>query len=530
MPPDEQTALFNWIKANVVPPAEPTWDKQGVMTMKVPKINKSNFGRWIAFAPLSMQAPYAIGDVERTYKLFQYLHPQVAITMQAPYDRERRLLPHLISAEKRGIRVDRMLLLHYHQQLSMALYDADYDIRAYLHAPGLNIDSSDDLADALDAQGLISHWETPQGVVFPVTGAVGVSAAEINPFTNGDAPADTTQFTRSMSKGALSRCCTDAWLVNILRYRGAADTMLNMFVKPWLRKTEGMADPRLHTTWHQVIGVDANGARTGRIASTDPNLANVPNPNETLPPSAKYAALPSLRKVLLPEIGHVWLSADYSQQELRLTAHYEDGVMQHAYRTNPQVDLHLFAQELVLQRTGRSVPRKHIKNIAFASIYGAGLPKLAMMMGVTEQEAEEIREAYFLALPGLRKLIQDIKVHVGRNGFIRSLGGRRLLVEPPSMEKGRIKTFDFKMPNKLIQGSAADMTKEAIVQFCENGGSNYFMSQVYDEINVSVPKETALQWAHHLVNCMVNALPIDVPILVDVEVGSSWGDLMEWKL
>jgi DNA polymerase-1 len=298
-----------------------------------------------------------------------------------------------------------------------------------------------------------------------------------------------------------------------------------VFVTPWLALSA--KDGRLHTEWHQIRGTEKNGTRTGRIASANPNLANVPNPNETPPPFG-LMPLPSMRQALLPEEGCLWISADYSQQELRITAHYENGLMKDAYNKDAALDLHAFAQELIKTRVGKVVSRKHVKNVAFASIYGAGIPKLARMMGVTDYEAEEIRTAYFDALPGLKKLIRAVIQRTREQGYVPSLGGRRLSVEPPAVDRknGRLREFDYKQANKLIQGSAADMTKEAIALYCESGGSNYFLSQVYDEINISVPYAHVEEQAAVLRACMVNAMPLSVPILVDIEVGPNWHDLL----
>jgi len=115
-------------------------------------------------------------------------------------------------------------------------------------------------------------------------------------------------------------------------------------------------------------------------------------------------------------------------------------------------------------------------------------------------------------------------------GHVLSLGGRLLTVEKPKKVKGRDRTFDYKQTNKLIQGSAADQTKEAIVQFCERGGSQYFLTQVYDEINISVPASEVEAWAQMLKQCMVNALPLNVPTAVDFEVGHNWHELFPMEV
>lgn len=514
MPPVQQDAVRDWILANI----------KGA--------TKKNFGAFIAFCPVALVGPYAISDVDRTWRLFKFFAPPVSANMPVAYNREKRLLPHLVSAERRGLRVDRLLLRMWQRDLTAALARCDELICVRLNDLNLNLDSDDALADALQREDLVTHWETPDGIPFPcgVPGVNTTASEELNPFADPNEIVVVTEAkppTRSMSKGALKRCCIDKDLVGQLAYRTAAATMLRTFVEPWLIHSE--KDGRLHTQWHQVRGVDKNGTRTGRIASSDPNLANVPNPNETPPPFG-LPKLPSLRKALLPEEGCVWISLDYSQQELRITAHYEDGQMKMAYQRDPKLDLHAFAQELIRRMVNKVIPRKHIKNVAFASIYGAGIPKLARMMEVSEDEAEEVRDAYFAALPGLGQLIHNVKMVTRQRGFVISLGGRLMPVEPTKWVKGRERAYDYKQTNKLIQGSAADQTKEAIASFCESGGSGYFMLQVYDEINISVPKEHAEYWACVLRDCMLKALPLSVPVLVESKVGSTWGDLMPMVL
>jgi DNA polymerase-1 len=509
MPPEERDEVREWILANIKEAKKSTW------------------GAFIAFAPVALVGPYAIGDVDRTWRLFNFMAQEVFDTMPAPYNRERRLLPHLVAAERRGIRVDRELLKSWEVTLTGALHHCDQQIKAKLNAPELEIDSDKDLAFALDRENLMTHWETPDGVPFAAV-AKEMPLTVAQPFGGGEAVVVVEEkLTRSVSKDALARCCTDKDLVQQLAYRNAAATMLRVFVKPWLEKSE--KDGRLHTEWHQVRGTDKNGTRTGRIASANPNLANVPNPNETPPPFG-LTPLPSMREALLPEEGCLWISADYSQQELRITAHYENGLMKDAYIADPSRDLHAYAQELIKTRVGKIVSRKHVKNVAFASIYGAGIPKLARMMGVSDTEAEEIRDAYFDALPGLKKLIRAVAKRTTEQKYVPSLGGRRLSVEPPVVDKGRLRSFDYKQTNKLIQGSAADMTKESIALYCESGGSNYFLSQVYDEINISVPYDRVEEQAALLRACMINAIPLSVPMLVDIEVGPNWHDLTPLEL
>lgn len=506
--PDERDAVRDWVLANVA------------------GSNKKTFGAHISKAPVALVGPYAIGDVDRTFALFKRLAPPVLEAQGAAYTREKRLLPHLLAAERRGIRVDRPLLEQWRVRLDSVVEAADKVIRAGLNAPTLNVDSNDELAAALQAAGQVTHWETTDGMVLELDGTPRTpTAALLRPpisFATASPEPTAAPGKRSMAKDVLVRIIKDRHLSRLLVYRNSAATMLRTFVDAWLALSA--ADGRLHTKWHQVRGVSANGTKTGRIASSNPNLANVPNPANIEIPTG-WPALPSLREALLPEEGEVWVSADYSQQELRIAAHFEDGEIQAAYRRNPKLDLHTFAQELIEVRTGLKVERKKTKTVAFASIYGAGIGQLAAQMGVPLFEANEVRNAYFKALPGLGDLIRNVEEEGLRNGKVRTIGGRVIPVEKAKLQDGRWRSFVYKLLNHLVQGSAADQTKQAIVDFCERGGSGMFLTTVYDEINLSVRPEQVADVNAALVAAMKAAIPLDVPIEVDVESGPNWGEL-----
>jgi DNA polymerase-1 len=502
-PPTEQDNVRDWILANV------------------PGATRKNFGAYISLAPVSLVLPYAIGDVERTFRLFQLLYERTLTTMPEAYLRELALCPHLIAAERRGIRMDRRLLTAWHDELLPAVARCDDLIRARLDAPNLSVDSDEELAAALDRAEVMRAWEYTDGTT--EAGSSG-EPVMVNPFST-DAPsvAPVRYRRRSVAKGALKRNCLDEELVRTLLYRNTAATMLRTFVGPWLERSAH--DGRLHTKWHQVRGQDSYGTKTGRIASSDPNLTNVIGAKDITPPLG-CPFLPALRSAFLPEEGHVWVSVDYSQQELRWAAHFEDGDMMRAYQQNPRLDLHDHAKKLILERTGLDLDRKKVKTVAFATIYGAGLKQLAAQMGTTETEAYAVREAYFTVLPGLRILSEGVRDRARYQGYVRSGGGRIIKVEPPRLIDGQKRTFDYKMLNHLIQGTSAEQTKQAIINYCNVGGPGPFLSQVYDEINVSAPVESLGPVANLLAKCMIESLPIDVPITVDVEVGNNWGNLL----
>lgn len=470
-PLDEKNAMRDWIVANV------------------PGARKGNFMEFIALAPGTVVSPYALGDVHRTFKLFAKLAPAVLFEQYAPYNRERRLMPFLVQAEQRGVRVDRAKLQEWEGTLDHAITTSNEMIYTML-GTRFNIDSNDELADVLTATGNVKVWEyTEKGM-------------------------------RKTSKDALERCIDYPALVHELACRGDNATRLNTFVRPWLDASA--IDGRLHTQWHQVRGQDKNGTRTGRIASSEPNLANVAE---------------ALRSALLPEEGEVWVCADYNSQELRIAAHYEDGAMLRTYQDTPRIDQHMRAAELVAMFLGvqlttpeeRKRWRRICKTTGFLLIYGGGVPRLAEQLKCPLDEAFKIRNAYFGAVPGLRQVIARVQQHAAMNGFVTSLGGRKLTVEPPKMVGNEMRTFLYKMFNKLVQGSASDQTKEAIIKFGEAGTNGKLLATVYDEIDISVPQtySDAPSAVLTLKDCMVNALPCDTPMLVDLEYGDSWGTLRE---
>lgn len=435
--------------------------------------------------PPSVVGPYAEGDVTRTYKLAVRLWDRInSRGMWDAYDREKRLMPWLLESERRGTRVDRDLLMSWRAQLAGNVLTCDERLDQYFGAT-VNWDANEEVADALERFG----YKLPR----------------------------TEKGKRSTALPVLSKLLPVP-LYSLLAYRNKSATMLRTFVEPWLELSA--ADGRLHTAWSPVRNPDGNGTRTGRIASSRPNLANIPNEQKVEPPEG-LLPLPQLRRALLPEEGHVWLSADYSQQELRILAHYEDGDLMQAYQANPKLDMHIYASELIRRRTGAVVTRKEAKILGFAIIYGAGGAEIARQLERDGADAVGLRGAYLSSLPGVAELQNETRLRFRNSKSITTLGGRVYYAEPP--KEGR--SFDYKALNVLIQGSAADQTKEAIIKACSQIPFASLLTQVYDEINISVPADRIGIAARELREAMVGALPLSVPVSVDLEFGPSWGDL-----
>jgi DNA polymerase-1 len=462
----------------------------------VPGSRGGTWGGFIARASGSLVGQYAAQDVLMTTELHKLLHPQILHHgMETAYNREKLLAPILHRASIRGIRCDVQQLTDDLQFYECVLLDCDVAIRKYLNAPDLNIDSDTDLAAAMDAMNLIADWEyTPTG-------------------------------RKSTSKKNMAKMLAGSPLTAILNYRASLSTCVGTFMRPWLELAQ--ATGRVYPTWNQTRQAERGGARTGRVTCQDPNLTNVSKEFPNPPPSG-FPPLPLMRSYLLPEEGHVWCRRDYQQQELRILAHYEDGEMMEAYRADPRVDFHDLAQRLIAENTGMELKRKDVKIIAFSIIYGAGATTMAQRLGCTYEKAQALRDAYYEAIPGIRSVQNEIRVLVRQNKPIRTWGGRLYFCEEPwtDPKTGKMHTYEYKLLNYLVQGSAGDCTKEAILNYDRECKDGVFMTQVYDEMNISCPPECVPSEMSLLAECMAD-VKFDVPMLSDGSVGPNYQQLKD---
>jgi DNA polymerase I-like protein with 3'-5' exonuclease and polymerase domains len=487
LPPTEQTELKNWILNHVAEATPTTW------------------GAYISRAPGDLVARYAIGDVVRTRNLFDLLHAKiVAEGMEAAYDRERKLFPTMLFGTKRGVRVDRDTLEHHTSVYDTCHAMATDQLAARLGCPVGHLDDDELFADALERSGAVTEWVLTE-----------------------------KSKKRSMARDNLHIVIPE--VKTLLDYRGALATCLNVFMHPWLGMSK--EDGRLHPNWNQVKqaremdrGTKNKGTKTGRLSSDSPNFQNVPtefitSTGDPLPVPEGLHPLPQLRRYILPEEGHVWLKRDFASQELRILAHFEDGQLCQAYKLNPSLDVHQMARELIQSLIGIMYARKDIKITGFSLIYGSGVRGLSSQLGRPYNEAYTIRASYLAALPGVQDLMEDVQARGKAGQAIRTWGGRVYYVEPSKEVKGKWMDFAYKLLNYLIQGSAADQTKESINDW-EDARKWYdiFMATVHDEINISTPEETWKESMRILREAM-NKDRMDVPVLSEGFVGQNWADL-----
>ena len=284
---------------------------------------------------------------------------------------------------------------------------------------------------------------------------------------------------------------------------------------------------RIHAEINQIRS-DSGGTVTGRFSYNNPNLQQIPARNKELGPR--------IRSLFIPEEGCQWGCFDYSQQEPRLVTHYAslDGLygvneVLNAYNDG-EADFHRIVADMA------DIPRDQAKTINLGLFYGMGKNKLQAELGVSKENAEDLFRTYHDKVPFVKMLMESVMRRAQDKGRVRTLLGRRCrfnLWEPnqfgihralPHEEAlaehgpGIKRAFTYKALNKLIQGSAADMTKKAMVDLYKEGIIPHI--QVHDELDISVDGN-----ADKIKNIMESAVELEVPNKVDYESGPNWGTI-----
>lgn len=518
MKPEERDEVGEWLVKH-----------QPVSGIKISMAPKSQFYfmKYLRHAPAKLVGRYANGDVIRTERVFNLLWPKNKRRgMLHAYERERRLMPCLLEMEWQGVPVDFGALGR-----AIAIYDEwlkklDNWLLKRLKVKGeINLNSGEQLFNAMLKAKVVDR-----------------SKALLTP---------TGKF--QTNKDALFVAVKDKQLLAVLKYRTQLHTCLNTFMKPWhetarvARAFDGVA--RIFTTWNQVKG-DARGgnigARTGRLSST-PNFQNPPKVFEAifaehvrvikqlakaavklpkLPAALKgLPTLPDVRTFITPFPGEEIIDRDYSQQEPRILAHFDGGSLMARYNEEPWVDFHDFAKA-ELAKMGLFYERKAVKIVNLAVIYGQGVGTLAEALGLPVEEARTLKNAIMRLYPGLKEMYRDAKVRAENNEPVRTWGGREYYCEPPKIVNGRFMKFDYKMVNVLIQGSAADCTKEAVIRFFRyKKRHDKLLLNVHDQLTASTP--TPVPSMELLKRCM-ESVEFDVPMLSEGSRSKkSWGHLVD---
>jgi DNA polymerase-1 len=244
--------------------------------------------------------------------------------------------------------------------------------------------------------------------------------------------------------------------------------------------------------------------------------------------------LPLVRQYLLPDAGEKWLHRDYNGQELRLLAHFEDGPLMEAYQQNPWLDVHQHVAELIEETTGLNFERKNVKIANFRIIYGGGAPATASGIGCSFQEAKDLLAAHARALPSVKGKggLSETTKRMGKQGEpIVTWGGRLYYCEPAGYSKKykRHMSYEYKLLNYECQGSAADVTKQAMINYNEHPKRRgRFLVQVYDEMNASSGPNAKAEMAvlRESMECVSEQM--DVPMLSEGKWGDTWKDQVKF--
>ena len=490
--PTERDELKEWIIANV--------DEA--------RRKKSTWGAYICRGPAALVGKYAEADVRLTSLLFEHLYSQVVPLQAEPYAREMALIPMLLENSRLGVRVDREGLEKARQQAIVDIEKCNVWVRALLGSPDLNVDSDKQLVDSIYPT---EYWNKTNG--WPAT-------------DKGSPKAD---------KETLEEIITHQELKGVLRYRANLSTCLSTFIEPWLEASQSTG--RIYTNWNSVRG-ERGGTRTGRLSST-PNFQNAPvrypkivtggatanmGRNEiVIPIDLDIAPLPLIRSFILPDEGHKLVACDFNAQELRIFAHFEGGNLMQQYQQDARADLHTYAAKLMTQAAGQEVSRTYSKGVSFAILYGAGPQKISEMLEISYELAKTLMDAYTSAVaPGLKTMQSVMRTRYKLNHPLKTLGGRHVRMEPPKIINGRLREFDYKGVNLLIQGSAADQAKAAMLLYQKKRLGSRLLLSVHDELVISAPIEHIEREAETLMWSMCNALDMDVPMVSDYKVGDTY--------
>lgn len=483
LPPTEQDEVKDWVLRNV------------------PGAKLSDWGAHISKAPGDLVGRYACGDVDRTKLLFDHCYTYSEENgMLEAYERELLLAPILAETSVRGTRIDVDKLVEDSRVYIKAKTAAEEYVFRQLGE--FNIDSDREFADALDRAGQIEEWVlTPTGK-------------------------------RSTARKNLVGRIKDAELLTAIAYRGVLSTCLGTFALPWLEQAAANKG-RVHPQWNQVRGDrgadgDLTGTRTGRMSCRDPNLQNIPNDFEGLAIPAFIQDIVGarnpvilMRKYMIPEEGHSWVKRDFAAQEMRIMAHFAEGKLFEAFKAHPDTDPHVMVKGIIDAMTGSDMPRKYVKITGFGIMYGRGITNLSMALGVPDVEGKAVRDAYFAALPEVKELSFATRDAGKRGTGIRTSGGRVYYREPDPAGRD----LSYKLLNYLIQGSAADQTKQSMIDWrAAAPADQHLIAAVHDEINISVPTDQKRSGMKTLREAM-DAPRFDVPFRSEGFAGPNWADI-----
>ena len=446
--------------------------------------------------PSKFVGPYGEQDAALTLKLWQKLKIEIQEQgLEKILDMECRLIPLLLEMRWRGVRIDEQKADDVSKKLSIEEQKLQVEIKRKYGAE-VNLWANASL-EAIFEKNKIWFPRTAKGMA---------------------------SFQKDWLEGHEHEL--PQLIVRARKLNKARTTFIDKMIK------DHCFDGRIHAEAHAMRN-DRGGTVSGRFSYSNPNLQQVP---------ARDPEIGNLiRSLFIPEDGCQWGVFDYSQQEPRLTVHYadrmnlagaKDAVVEY---TEKNADFHQIVADMA------NIPRKQAKTINLGLSYGMGKEKLIKELGIDDTEAEGLFQQYHNKVPFIRGLQDQCARVAMERGYIRTFAGRRCRFNlwedryertlPLPYEEAQEKygdnlkrSYTYKALNRLIQGSAADMTKLAMLGLWEEGIVPHL--QVHDEVDISVENT---EQADKIAEIMETCVELAVPLLVDKELGSSWGETKEIK-
>jgi DNA polymerase-1 len=458
----------------------------GVKTITYDEVTGKGAGR-IGFeqVPVERAAEYAAEDADVTLQLHRALYPQVESDEKAARiyrDVEMPLVAVLFSMERHGVLLDRELLKTLSTQFGEKMQDIE--TRAYEQAgQPFNLNSPKQIQEILfEKKGLKPLRKTPGGA----------------PSTDED---------------ALQELALDHPLPQlILDYRGLAKLKSTYTDK--LPQSINPRTGRVHTNYGQAVAV------TGRLASNDPNLQNIP---------IRTAEGRRIREAFVAPPGSLIVSADYSQIELRIMAHISrDENLLRAFAA--EEDVHRATAAEIFGTEPKAVDaeqRRYAKVINFGLIYGMSAFGLARQLGIERSAAQQYMDRYFARYPGVADYMKRTREAARDKGYVETVFGRKLwLPEIRSGSPGRRQGAERAAINAPMQGTAADLIKMAMIAvdrwLADERMKSRLIMQVHDELVLETPAQELDLVRRELPRLMSSVAKLSVPLVVDVGAGPNW--------
>jgi DNA polymerase-1 len=434
---------------------------------------------------VEVAAEYAAEDADMTLQLHQAMYPAVQADDKLNYIYSQIEMPSrevLFTIERNGVLIDQAMLNRQSNEIGMKLMDLE--------------------KQAFELAGQPFNLASPKQLQEILFGKLGIKPTKKTP---SGAP--------STDEDVLQELALDYSLPKVLlEYRGLAKLKSTYTDK--LPKMINTQTGRVHTSYNQAVAI------TGRLASSDPNLQNIP---------VRTAEGRRIREAFMAPAGSVIVSADYSQIELRIMAHLsQDEGMLSAFANNEDIHRATAAEIFGCEREAVSnEQRRYAKVINFGLIYGMSAFGLAQNLNIERSAAQSYIERYFARYPGVRAYMQDTREVAKQKGYVETYFGRRLWVPEINSSNGmRRAGAERAAINAPMQGTAADLIKLAMIAvqhwIAAQQLHTKLIMQVHDELVLEVPEAELDLVKTMLPQLMQNVAKLDVPLLAEVGVGSNW--------